>query len=163
MRIKRKTKRFFVRALLAIPGGALLVFLYLLFRPPSSAAPSLITVEATQARIDRGKYLFTALAACDRCHSEGHSSRGKGMVMPLHDLPGRIVASNITPDAETGIGTWTDGEKIRAIREGVSRDGRPLFPLMPYQAYASISDEDVQSMVAYMNSLPAVRNPLPRT
>jgi hypothetical protein len=78
-------------------------------------------------------------------------------------LPGRIVAPNITPDKETGIGNWTDGEKIRAIRDGVSRDGRALFPTMPYQHYRLMSDEDVYSLVAYLNTLPAVFNCLPQT
>ena len=58
-------------------------------------------------------------------------------------------------------GAWTDGEKIRAIREGISRDGRVLFPMMPYPNFRLMSDEDVYAVVAYMNTLPAVRNPLP--
>jgi len=74
-----------------------------------------------------------------------------------------IVAANITPDRETGIGAWSDGEKIRAIREGIDRDGRVLFPMMPYVNYRRMSDEDVYAIVAYMNSLPAVRNSLPAT
>jgi len=78
-------------------------------------------------------------------------------------MPGMVVAANITPDRETGIGGWTDGEKIRAIREGVDRDGRVLFPMMPYGNYRLMSDEDVYAVVAYINSLPAVRNPLPAT
>ena len=57
-----------------------------------------------------------------------------GSDFPLKDLPGRVVAPNITPDPETGIGNWTDDEIARAIREGVDRDGRTLFPLMPYRA-----------------------------
>ena len=59
------------------------------------------------------------------------------------------------------MGKWTDGEKIRAIREGVDNTGRALFPMMPYPSYRNMSDEDVQSVVAYMNSLPPIRNPLP--
>jgi mono/diheme cytochrome c family protein len=81
----------------------------------------------------------------------------------LNGLPGTVVAPNITPDPETGIGTWTDGEKIRAIREGVDRDGRALFPMMPYPEYRNMSDEDVEAVVAYLNSLPPVKNPLPKT
>ena len=69
---------------------------------------------------------------------------------------------NITPDRETGIGTWTDGEKIRAIREGIHKDGSALFPMMPYAEYRNMSDDDVQSLVAYLNSLPPVRHESPR-
>ena len=60
-------------------------------------------------------------------------------------------------------GKWTDGEKIRAIREGVDRNGRALFPMMPYTEYRRMSDEDVQAVVAFLNSLPPVRNALPTT
>lgn len=93
------------------------------------------------------------------------SGRGRGNVLSdiLKGLPGRVVAPNLTPDAETGIGNWTDGEKIRAIREGVDKDGRALFPMMPYPAYRLLSDDDVQALVAFLDSLPPVRNPLPQT
>lgn len=159
-----------VLVVLVIGGGG---FAYLYFRSPSMAPPASVKVEATAARLERGKYIFTTLADCDGCHSERDftrfggpvvpSGRGKGQVMPLADLPGTIVAHNITPDPETGIGTWTDGEKIRAIREGIDKDGRVLFPMMPYPNYRYMSDEDVYSVVAYLNSLPPVRNPLPPT
>ena len=92
------------------------------------------------------------------------AGRGKGWIFPVElGLPGAVTAPNITPDRETGIGAWTDGEKIRAIREGISRDGRVLFPMMPYPNFRMMSDEDVYAIVAYMNTLPAVRNPLPVT
>ncbi len=83
--------------------------------------------------------------------------------MALEGLPGQIFAANITPDKETGIGNWTDGEKIRAIREGISKDGHMLFPMMPYPNYRFLSDTDVQSLVAYMNTVPQVRNYVPRS
>lgn len=172
-RIKRKTKRFLRRVLQAIPLLLLAALLYLWLRPPSRTAASSVRVSMEPDRIERGKYLFTGLSGCDACHSERDfskagapvvvSGRGKGQVMPLRDLPGRIVAANITPDAETGIGSWTDGEKIRAIREGIAKDGHALFPLMPYPSYRIMTDEDVEALVAYMNTLPPVRNSLPAT
>lgn len=173
MRIKRRTKRFFKRVLISIPIIIGCAFLYLVIRRPASAAPSKIKVEMTPERIERGQYLFTALLDCDGCHSERDFSRlggpvnvarrGMGGVLPLEGLPGQVNASNITPDTETAIGTWTDGEKIRAIREGISKDGHMLFPLMPYPGYRFLSDSDVQSLVAYMNTLPAIRNYVPRS
>ncbi len=142
-------------------------------RPPSRVSASAIRVDMSPDRIERGQYLFTSFCACDGCHSERDftriggpvvvAGRGKGMVMPMQDLPGPVVASNITPDRETGIGDWTDGEKIRAIREGIAKDGHVLFPLMPYESYRRMADDDVQALVAYMNTLPPVRNPLPKT
>ena len=173
MRIKRRTKRFFKRALLAIPIVLLGSALYLLLRRPSSAPPSKVVVWATPDRIERGKYLFTNLLDCDGCHSERdftrlggpvvETARGKGQFLPMEGLPGQVYSANITPDKETGIGNWTDGEKIRAIREGISKDGHMLFPLMPYTGYRFLSELDVQSLVAYMNTLPPIRNYVPRS
>jgi mono/diheme cytochrome c family protein len=160
-------------ALLLLFGGAL-GFGYLYLRQPASAPPPDIQVAMTPERVERGRYLFQVLGDCDSCHSvrdftrfggpvvEG--GRGKGFAFPPElGLPGTVVAPNITPDKETGIGNWTDGEKIRAIREGVSRDGSALFPMMPYQLLRNMSDEDVESLVAYMNTLAPARNPLPRS
>lgn len=140
---------------------------------PARATPSDIRVPMTPERIARGQYIYT-VADCDGCHSPRdftrfagpvvESGRGSGFVFPAEmGLPGVVVGSNITPDPETGIGAWTDGEKIRAIREGISRDGRALFPLMPYPSLRHMSDRDVESLVAYLNTLPPIRNALPRT
>lgn len=74
-----------------------------------------------------------------------------------------MAPPNITPDPETGIGTWTDGEKIRAIREGIDKDGRALFPMMPYENFRHMSDDDVLSLVAYLDSLPPVKHRVPKT
>ena len=147
---------------------------YVSLRQPDHLPAESIQVRMTPDAIARGEYLFTVVADCDGCHSQRDatkfsapaiaSGRGRGWAMPKElGLPGDVVAPNITPDVETGIGAWTDGEKIRAIREGVGRDGRALFPMMPYQNFAKMSDADVQALVAYMNTLPAIRNPLPRT
>jgi mono/diheme cytochrome c family protein len=83
--------------------------------------------------------------------------------MWFRDLPGRIVASNITPDPETGAGNWTDDQLARAIREGIGHDGRALFPMMPYTSLRHMSDEDLASLVVYIRSLPPVRHELPST
>src|SRR6202521_2936530 len=140
---------------------------------PEVAPPASIVVDKSPERIERGRYLYTTLADCDSCHAEHDytrlyspivgSARGKGAAIQFQGLPGRIVASNITPDPETGIGAWTDGEKIRAIREGIGKDGRALHPTMPYPSYRYMSDQDVQALVAYMDQLPPIRNPLPKT
>lgn len=141
---------------------------------PRHAAPSAKRIEVTPARLARGKYLFEVVADCDGCHSLRDFDRFGGPVLPhgrgagnafpsTMGLPGQIVAPNISSDRETGIGAWTDGEKIRAIREGISRDGRALFPMMPYEAYRRMSDDDVESLVAYLNALPPVHRALPRS
>jgi cytochrome c2 len=158
--------------LIVVAAGGVIGYLYL--RTPAMAPPLDVKVEMTPERIERGRQIFQEIADCDGCHSQRdftrfdapvvESGRGMGFVFPVElGLPGAVTAPNITPDRETGVGEWTDGEKIRAIREGISRNGRVLFPMMPYPNFRLMSDEDVHAVVAYMNTLPAVRNPLPPT
>lgn len=127
--------------------------------------------EPTQARLDRGKYLVTsAQAPCILCHSPWDPTGGGLTEVPGRELTGRnwtpdavpfLSAPNLTPDPETGIGQRTDDELARAIREGISHDGRALFPIMPYEHFRSMPDEDLASVIVYLRSLKAVRNPLP--
>jgi mono/diheme cytochrome c family protein len=74
-----------------------------------------------------------------------------------------VVVPNITPDPETGAGTWSDDALARAIREGIGHDGRALFPVMPYENYRHMPDEDLASVIVYLRSLPPVRNAMPKT
>lgn len=131
------------------------------------------TFERTPQRLARGRYIATALSGCVYCHSHHDWSapgtpiipglEGAGEVLPFNDLPGRIVAPNLTPDLETGAGNWTDDQLARSIREGIGHDGRALFPIMPYPHYREMSDEDLASVIVYLRSLPAVRRELPKT
>src|SRR5437016_11910293 len=129
--------------------------------------------EATPERLKRGQYIATAQSGCLYCHTPHDwkapgdpmtaGMEAAGEVLPYSDLPGRVVAPNLTPDKETGAGTWTDDQLARAIREGIGHDGRALFPMMPYSRYREMTDEDLASVVVYLRSLPAVRNHLPPT
>jgi len=129
--------------------------------------------DATPARLARGEYLARGVLGCLDCHTEHDwkapggalvtGREGAGQIFPGEGFPGRIVATNLTPDAETGAGKWTDDQLARAIREGIGHDGRTLFPLMPYSNFRQMSDEDLASVVVYIRSLPAVKNPLPQT
>ena len=73
-------------------------------------------------------------------------------------LPGQYVAPNITP---FNLKDWSDGEIYRAITSGVSKDGRPLFPIMPYLNYGQMQDEDIYSVIAYLRTLPEIQNSPP--
>jgi mono/diheme cytochrome c family protein len=129
--------------------------------------------ERTPQRLERGRYLVRGVTPCLDCHSvqdwKTHGApiipgtEGAGEIMPLPDLPGRVVASNLTPDPETGAGKWTDDQLARSIREGIGHDGRALFPFMPYEKFRVMSDEDLASVVVYLRSLPPVRHALPAT
>jgi len=128
--------------------------------------------ESTPARLERGKYIASSMG-CFYCHSPHDWSKrdhpipnameGAGQQLPYTDLPGRIIAPNLTSDKETGAGNWTDDMLARGIREGIGYDDRTLFPIMPYGHYRTMPDEDVASVVVYLRSLPAVKNPLPQT
>ncbi len=161
-----------VLALLLAAVGVLAVknhFLWPRTRPLTSR-----TFARTPERLARGAYLAHSVTPCMDCHSPhdwtkhdapilpGMEGAGQDMSM-LKGLPGRMVAPNLTPDPETGAGNWSDDALARAIREGIGHDGRALFPMMPYQDEAHLSDEDLASIVVYLRSLPAVRNPLPPT
>jgi mono/diheme cytochrome c family protein len=129
--------------------------------------------EATPARLDRGKYLVTsARTPCVLCHSPWDATGGGLREVPGKELTGRnwapdgvpfATAPNLTPDPETGIGNRTDDELARAIREGIGHDGRALFPIMPYEKMRDLPDEDLASVIVYLRSVKAVRNPLPAT
>src|SRR4051812_26144137 len=123
--------------------------------------------QATRGRLARGQYIVEAEAHCMQCHSDRdwntHGAPvlpgllGAGWDVPWVDnhMPGPVFAPNLTPDPATGLGHVPDDAIARAIREGVSHDGRPLF-MMPWQNYRQLSDEDVASVVVYLRSLPAV-------
>ena len=129
-------------------------------------------IEPSPARLARGEYLVRGVAGCLFCHSELDPSTrglpikggrvGGGRTMTAEDMPW-LTASNLTSDPETGVGNWTDDMIGRAVREGISRDGRALFPMMPYQNYRHMSDEDLASVIAYIRSLPALREEHART
>ena len=73
-----------------------------------------------------------------------------------------MVVPNITQDEETGIGAWTDDEILRAVRDGVGRDGRLLMPPMPFTSWKNMSDEDARAIVAYLRTVPPVKNAVSR-
>jgi mono/diheme cytochrome c family protein len=125
--------------------------------------------------IARGEYLAHNVAACIHCHSQrdltkfsgpvvaGTEGGGGLMFTPAFGLPGTFYSKNITPDPETGIGTWTDDEILRAITQGISKNGDTLFPLMPYVSYNHMAKEDLMSIIAYIRTLKPIKNKvLPR-
>ncbi len=131
------------------------------------------TFDPTPARLERGRYLATAGGvACVLCHSELKPTPDGITVVPGTEFTGRnwapdgtpfVTAVNLTPDPETGIGTWSDDALARAIREGISHDGRALFPIMPYEKLRTMTDEDLASVIVYLRSLPPVKRTLPKT
>ncbi|HEX6992718.1 MAG TPA: c-type cytochrome [Gammaproteobacteria bacterium] len=121
------------------------------------------------ALLARGDYLMNSIVACGNCHSSRDENGNfiEGMELAggfVIEEPGfRAYAPNITPDVETGIGSWTDEQIIRAVREGIRPDGRVLGPPMGFPFYRGISDRDIRAIVAYLRSVPPVRNEVPRS
>jgi hypothetical protein len=130
--------------------------------------------ESTPARLGRGEYLVNNVLDCMDCHAQHDWTAHDAPILPgtmgagqdmniIKGFPGQVYAPNITPDPETGAGNWSDDQLARAIREGVSHDGRALFPFMPYPDFHAMSDEDLASVIVYLRSLPAVRKAQPQT
>lgn len=107
-------------------------------------------------RIERGRYL-AVLGDCVACHTmAGGQSFAGGLA--LQTPFGKIVASNITPDRETGIGIWTDDEFVGAMHDGRGRGGERLYPAMPYPAYTKMTRNDVLAIRAYLATVTPVVN-----
>ncbi len=103
--------------------------------------------------ITRGAYLAN-LGGCKHCHTAGAGDYAGGVVL---DTPfGELVGPNITPDPDTGIGTWTRDDFEGALRRGQSKDGGPLYPAMPYRSYTLLSDADIDALWAYFRSVEPV-------
>jgi mono/diheme cytochrome c family protein len=109
--------------------------------------------------IARGKYL-TQAADCEVCHTrEGGQpfAGGRAFKTPF----GVLYSPNITADRETGIGAWSDADFVRAVHQGIAKNGEHLYPAFPYESYTLIADEDVLAIKAYLFSLPVVHEAPP--
>jgi mono/diheme cytochrome c family protein len=149
---------------------------------PQQRPPVDIEVAMTPENIERGRYLAVNVLQCVDCHSERdwnfyggppkepvgagracmtRETRAAGVNAGQETFPGKLCIRNITPDIETGLGGWTAGEIIRAVREGVDHQGEGLFPIMPYFIYRNVADDDMEAVVAYLRSLEPVQSVRP--
>src|SRR5262245_2388320 len=125
-----------------------------------------ITASTDSATIARAHYIVRNVAPCAACHSDPAQAAAytAGEDVPLWGgfewviPPGNFFTRNITPDDETGIGKFTDGQIARALRYGVGHDGRALLPFMEMQG---LSDEDIQAVISYLRTQPPVHNVVP--
>ncbi len=129
-----------------------------------------LKIDHTAERIQRGRYLANTVTVCMDCHSKRDWSKFSG---PLAEgtlgmggdrfdqsigLPGVFFARNITP---SGISRYTDGELFRLITSGVTKEGRAMFPLMPYPYYGRMDKEDIYDIISYVRSIPSIENSVP--
>ena len=123
------------------------------------AAPLALAAEPVpeDALIKQGEYVYRA-ASCYGCHTDEKSggkplAGGHALVTPF----GTFYSPNITPDAETGIGRWSERDFVRALREGKSPSGDNYYPSFPYPSYTKLTDDDMRALWAYLRSVPAVK------
>lgn len=169
--MKKVLKIFgFLLLLLIVVVGALLSYVKLAL--PDVGAAEEIKIEYTPERIERGKYLANSVTICMDCHStrdyskfsgpltEGTLGKGGDRFDQGVGLPGVYYAKNITP---ASIARYTDGELFRIITTGVNKDGKAIFPLMPYPYYGRMDREDIYSIIAYVRSIPSIENGVPES
>src|SRR5574338_144741 len=155
---------FFLFIVVVLIGG----YIYFNLTYPKTLPAVEIKFDATEERIARGDYLVNHVTVCLSCHSQRDWSIYSGPIIPGTEgmggqkfedgVPGTLYAGNITP---SGIGEWTNGEILRAITTGVTRDNRVLFPLMPYPEYHNLSMEDLYSIIAYIRNLKPIVHEVP--
>lgn len=133
------------------------------------------TQDSMKKVLARGEYLAIHVAACIHCHSQRDFTKYSGPVVPgteggggqkfdhdeLDAIPGTIYSRNITPDSATGISAWTDEEVLRAITQGIRKNGDTLFPLMPYANFNHLAKSDLLSIIAYIRTLKPIKNEVP--
>jgi mono/diheme cytochrome c family protein len=118
-----------------------------------------------QSPVERGGYLVNGVLTCGNCHTP----RGPGGVLAMDkqlsggpqewDTPAfKVKGANITPDRETGIGSWSEADIKRALVDGVRPNGTHMAPIMPYGFYKVFTTADLDAIVAYLRSVPAVSN-----
>lgn len=156
---------FLVVVILAIGAGT-----YIKTALPDTGETPVVTIERTPARIERGKYLANHVTVCMDCHSTrdykyfaaplaaGNFGGGGEVFSREMGFPGIFFATNITPYT---LKSWTDGEILHAITTGVNKHGKALFPLMAWNRFGQMDKEDVYSIIAYIRTLPAVKNEVP--
>ncbi|MFZ1676871.1 MAG: cytochrome c [Saprospiraceae bacterium] len=163
----KKVLKFLLILIAIVVVGIAALLTYLKTALPNVGPAPDLKVEATPERIERGKYLANYVMVCIDCHSSrdwslfagpivrGTEGKGGDVFDQTLGFPGAYVAKNITPAA---LSSWTDGEIFRAITTGVSKDGHPLFPIMPYPNFGQLDEEDIKSVIAYIRTLPGIEN-----
>ena len=137
-----------------VVGGAVFAAWRLYDRDPDIPVAD---VRPTPELVARGEYLVKA-ADCAACHNApGGKPFAGGLAFKLPF--GTMYSTNITADRETGIGTWSDDDLVRALHQGIAKDGSYLYPAFPYTSYTGLSRDDIVAIRAYLFSLPAVRAP----
>ncbi len=167
----KKVIKYFGYLVVVLLLGVAILLLYVKMALPNVPATDL-TIEYTQERIKRGEYLANSVTVCMDCHSKrdwvkfsapltpGTLGMGGDRFDQAMGMPGVFYAKNITP---SGIGRYTDGELYRVITSGVTKEGKAMFPFMPYLYYSRMDKEDIYSIIAYLRTLEPIENEVPES
>jgi mono/diheme cytochrome c family protein len=137
-------------------AGAIAAFA-IAWRPGIAAVDAPAAQSFDPALVKRGRDL-AAIGNCNDCHTvRGGQAFAGGL--PVLTPFGTIYSSNITPDAETGIGRWPEAAFRRAMRSGVDREGQHLYPTFPYDHFTHVTDADDQALYAFLMTRQPVRAP----
>ena len=155
-----------MRATATLPVAALLAGLGLAASSPAAAQSA--KSPTSRAEIARGKYLV-GFGGCIDCHTRGYFFGKPDMPRALagsevgFEIPGLGVfyGPNLTPDKETGLGSWSKAQIVTALQKGTRPDGRQLAPIMPWKAFANLTKSDANAIAAYLKSLPPISNKVP--
>lgn len=166
----KKTSKVIVFTIVALVLIAVIGLGYITMFLPNVGKPEDIKIAITPERIARGEYLANHVTLCTDCHSQRYWSKKIGPVAPDKlgaggtifsaddNIPGKIYSPNITP---FHLKDWSDGEILRAMTTGESKDGHPLFPIMPWQNFAKMDREDLYSIIAYIRTLHPLQSDYP--
>jgi mono/diheme cytochrome c family protein len=133
----------------------------------AGALIALSAAASAETLMERGSYLVNAVMGCDGCHTPrpggvfDMSKRFSGGSQIWDEKTFTVRGSNITPDSETGIGSWSEADIKRALTEGVRPSGVPLAPQMPFAFYKILTPRDLDAVATYIKSVATVRNQVP--
>jgi mono/diheme cytochrome c family protein len=146
-----------ILGVIGVAAVAVVALLAFAWRPAIAPIAPSAPASFPQALIDAGETL-ASVGNCIDCHTAPGGTPNTGG-KAIYRRFGIFYSTNITPDPETGIGTWSEAAFTRALREGVSRDGAHLFPALPYVHYTQLADADVRALYAYFMTRPPVKVP----
>lgn len=169
-----------MKKLLKVIGYAVLLFIvlvgggltYIKTALPNVAPAEDITIARTEERIARGSYLANSVCVCMDCHSTRDYAKFSAPLIPgtlgkggdrfdqSVGMPGVFFPRNITPES---LSRYTDGELLRVITTGVTKEGRAMFPLMPFPYYGTMDREDIYSIIAYLRTIDPIKNDVPES
>ncbi len=155
---------FFLLFLIIVVGG---LISYVKVALPNVGPATELKINYTPERVERGRYLANHVTGCMDCHSTRDWTKFSGPIIPgtlgkggerfdqQFGFPGAYYSRNITPK---GISRYTDGELFRVITTGVTKEGRAMFPVMPYPYYGKMDPDDIMSIIAYIRTVDPIEN-----